>query len=61
MILFCFILSRVIFIKNMLTSYWQIVLLPQKYLLFFCETRVQAQNAIFVIPYNNVVRIEDTA
>ena len=33
----------------------------QHYLKFFCKTRVQAQNAILVIPYNNVVRIEDTA
>ena len=27
----------------------------------FCKTRVRIQNAIFVIPSNNVVRIEDTA
>ena len=33
----------------------------QKIFNIFCKTRVRAQNAILVIPYNNVVRIEDTA
>ena len=28
---------------------------------YFCKTRARAQNAILVIPYINVVRIEDTA
>ena len=31
------ILNRLIFIKNLFTSYWQIVLLPQRYLLFFVK------------------------
>ena len=32
-----------------------------KKFIIFCKTRVLAQNAILVIPYNSVVRIEDTA
>ena len=60
MVLFCSTLCRLIFIKNRLTSYWQIILLPQSYLLF-CKTRLRAQNAILVIPFNNVFRIKDTA
>ena len=59
-ILFCSNPSCLILIKNLLTSYWQIVLLPQRYY-FFCKPRVRAENAILVIPYNNLVRIEDTA
>ena len=46
--------------RNLLTSYWQIVLLPQKYLLFFAKREYGLKNAILVTPYNNVVRIEDT-
>ena len=58
---FCSTLSCLIFIKNLLTSYWLIVLLPQRYIIIFCKTRVRAQNAILVIPCNSLVRIEDTA
>ena len=32
-----------IFIKSILTFYWQIVLLPK---IYFCKTRVQDQKAI---------------
>ena len=32
-----------------------------KIYIIFCKTRVRAQKAILVIPYNSVVRIEDTA
>ena len=53
-ILVCSTLSRLIFVKNLFTSCWQIVLLSKS-----CKTWVRAQNAILVIPYNNVVRIED--
>ena len=28
---------------------------------YLCITQVRAENAILVIPFNNVVRIEDTA
>ena len=60
MSLFWSTLSSLIFIKNLLTSYCQIVLLPQRYY-YLCKTRVRAQNAILVIPNNSVVRIEDSA
>ena len=32
-----------------------------KIFIIFCKTPVRAQNPILVIPYNSVVRIEDTA
>ena len=32
-----------------------------KIFIIFCKTRVRAQNAILVIPYTSVVKIEDTA
>ena len=59
MILLCSSLNHLIFIKNLLTSCQQIVFDP-KDIYYFCKTWVRAQKAIFVIPYNNVVRIEDT-
>ena len=49
------------FIEHLLTSYRQIVLLPKSYLLFLQNTNKGSKCYILVIPYNNVVRIEDTA
>ena len=51
MILFFSTLSRLIFIKNLLTYCFA----TPKMFIIFCKTRVRAQNAILVIPYNSVV------
>ena len=56
---FCSTLSRLIFIKKYVNFLLEICY--PKGIYYFRKTQVRAKNAILVIPYNNVVRIEGTA